>query len=212
MALSQVDICNLALSRAGGHSISQITSLGEASTEARQCAIKFPPLLRACLRSHAWRFAQKETALALLGTCADKEGFAGNAHYGKLFSYQYPEDCVRVLAVNSVQGKKGGFYGESVPYNVENSDDGSKIIVTPCEYAVLSFIAYVDDPGRWDSLFSDAFAWHLAAELCLSLGGDFGRVQALQEMAGKAFEKAKSRDCGESYLPLYSSRYLEARK
>lgn len=213
MAFSQVDICNLALSRAGGQSISQITSLGEASTEARQCAVKFPHVLRSALRAYPWQFSVRETALALLGTGADLalNGAAkDNIRYRTLLYYQYPEECLRILAVNPADGCKGNFSAESYPYTVERIKDGTKVIVTPCSKAVLTFSCYADDPGIWDSLFADAFAWQLASELCLSLGGDYGMVQALQDMAFRAFERAKSQDCGESRVVRFSS-YMEAR-
>lgn len=212
MALSQVDVCNLALSRMGGHSIAQITSLGEASTEARQCAIKFPHVLKAALRSYPWHFAVKEIALALLGAGAAESVFKDNILYQTLQYYQYPEECMQILAINPVMGRKGNYYTESFDYTVERIDDGTKVIVTSCPKAVLTCISFADDPSIWDSLFTDAFAWQLASELCLSLGGAAGLVQSLQEMASRAFEKAKSADCREGALAVHKSRYLEARK
>lgn len=211
MALSQVDVCNLALSRMGGHSIAQITSLGEASTEARQCAIKFPHVLKSALRSYPWHFAVKEIALALLGAGAANM-FKDNILYQTLQYYQYPEECLQILAINPVMGRKGNYYTESFDYTVERIADGTKVIVTSCPKAVLTCTSYADDPSIWDSLFTDAFAWQLAAELCLSLGGASGMVQSLQEMASRAFEKAKSADCREGALAVHKSWYLEARK
>lgn len=187
MAFSQADICNLALSRAGGHSISQITSLGEASTEARQCAVKFPHVLRSALRAYPWRFAVKEIALALLGTGAELALGGGkikdNIRYQSLFYYQYPEECLQILAVSPVNGKKGNYGAESAEYTVERLGDGTKVIVTPCAQAVLTCSSYADDPSIWDSLFLDAFAWQLAGELALSFGADYSKVQALQNTA-----------------------------
>lgn len=210
MALSQVDVCNLALSRMGGQTITQITSLGEASTEARQCAIKFPCVLRSALRSYPWHFATKEIALALLGAAAAEHVFKESSQ--TLHYYQYPEDCLQILAINPVTGRKGSFDAVSCAYTVERIADGTKVIVTPCPQAILTCTSYADDPGIWDSLFTDAFAWQLASELCLSLGGSSGIVQGLQEMASRAFEKAKSQDCKEGAIAVRKSYYLEARK
>lgn len=212
MALSQVDVCNLALSRMGGHSIAQITSLGEASTEARQCAVKFPYVLKSALRVYPWHFAVKEIALALLGAGAAESIFKDNILYRTLQYYQYPEECMQILAINPVMGKKGNYYAESFDYTVERIADGTKVIVTSCPKAILTCTSYADDPGIWDSLFTDAFAWQLASELCLSLGGAAGTVQSLQEMAGRAFEKAKSADCREGALGSRRSYYLEVRR
>lgn len=212
MALSQVDVCNLALSRMGGHSISQITSLGEASTEARQCAIKFPSVLRSALRSYPWRFATKEIALARLGEGSIESIFKNNILYQTLQYYQYPEECLQILAINPVYGKKGNFHAVSYDYTVEQLPDGTKVIVSSCPKAILTCTCYTADPGIWDSLFTDAFAWQLASELCLSLGGSAQMVQSLQEMADRAFEKVKSLDCKEGAIASRISYYLEARK
>lgn len=216
MAFSQVDICNLALSRAGGHSILQITSLGEASTEARQCAVKFPHVLRSALRAYPWRFAVKETALALIGTGAELALGGGkikdNLQYQNLFYYQYPEECLQILAINPVNGRKGNYSAESAEFTVERLHDGTKVIVTSCPQAVLTCSVYADDPSIWDSLFTDAFAWQLASELALGFGADFSKVQALQSMANSAFERAKSQDCRESAVLFRSSSYMEARQ
>lgn len=208
MALSQVDVCNLALSRMGGQSIMQITSLGEASTEARQCAIKFPYVLRSALRSYPWHFAAKEIALALLG--GEAREFKENSR--ALYYYQYPEECLQILAINPVTGRKGNYDTASFEYTVERIADGTKVIVTSCSQAVLTCTSYADDPSIWDSLFTDAFAWQLASELSLSLGGSSGIVQSLQEMASRAFEKAKNQDCREGAIVHRTSYYLEARK
>ncbi len=212
MAFSQVDVCNLALSRMGGQSISQITSLGEASTEARQCAIKFPYVLRSALRAYPWHFATKEIPLARLGAGSIESVFKDNILYQVLQYYQYPEECLQILAINPVTGKKGNYHAVSFDYTVERLPDGTKVIVSSCPKAILTCTSYADDPGIWDSLFTDAFAWQLAAELCLSLGGSPQIVQSLQEMANRAFEKAKSLDCKEGAIASRTSYYLEARK
>ncbi len=209
MGFSQVDICNLSLSRAGGNSILQITSLGEASTEARQCAIKFPHVLRSALRAYPWNFATKTVALALVGT-NELQKFYENIYY-----YQYPEDCLQILAINTPLDLQSITQNQalmSFPYSVELGADGTKFILTPCPQALLRFITYIDDPSIWDSLFCDAFAWQLASELCMSLGGDNGRVQALKDLASLAFDKAKSQDSKEGQYVIVNSNYLGARK
>jgi|GEM_PF-1755452 hypothetical protein len=212
MALSQVDVCNLALSRIGGHGISQITSLGEASTEARQCAVKFPYVLASALRAYPWHFATKEIVLALLGCGAAEHFLENDIFYRNLHYYQYPEECMRILALNPAAGKKGNHFAPAYDYTVERISDGTKAIVTPCPQAVLTCTSYSEDPSIWDSLFTDAFAWQLAGELCISFGGALDTVRTLREIADRSFEKAKSRDCGEEAADIYCSKYLEARK
>ena len=141
------------------------------------------------------------------GTFLENDIFYRNLHY-----YQYPEECMRILALNPAAGKKGNHFAPVYDYTVERISDGTKAIVTSCPQAVLTCTSYSEDPSIWDSLFTDAFAWQLAGELCLSFGGALDTVRTLREIADRAFEKAKSRDCGEEAADIYCSKYLEARK
>lgn len=131
MAVSQVELCNLALSRSGGQRITQITSLGEASNEARQCAVKLPHLIRIALRAFPWRFATKKKTLAPIvyekntqiesvyasaildfslndsnvstGSSAVNATQEQLALYGSSILYQYPEDCLAARLVYSAK-------------------------------------------------------------------------------------------------------------
>ena len=62
--LSDVKLCNLALSHLGGKA--RIASLAEASEEARQCALHYEPARDEALRALPWPFASKHKPLAAL--------------------------------------------------------------------------------------------------------------------------------------------------
>lgn len=60
MAVTEVSICNMALSRVGH---TTITALSDANDAARQCNLHYEPSRDALLRSHPWNFAVKRTRL-----------------------------------------------------------------------------------------------------------------------------------------------------
>lgn len=227
MAVSQVELCNIALSRAGGQRITQITSLGEASQEARQCAVKLPHLIRTALRSFAWRFASKKMPLALIvascpsassasqvGKNIDEAGtyFQHHILYGTAYTYQYPEDCLAILDIYSANSHTL-YLGElcTEKYYTELGDDNTKRIVSPVPDAILHYTCHVTDPNIWDPLFYDALAWQLAAELAIGLGNDAQKAKSLDEKAFNAWDKAQTASVKEHNNPSFQSSYLRAR-
>jgi hypothetical protein len=51
------------------------------------------------------------------------------------------------------------------PYQIETDTAGNKVIYTNQENALLRYQALVTDPTKFDPLFSNALAWHLASML-----------------------------------------------
>ncbi len=232
MAVSQVEVCNLALSRAGGHRIAQITSLGEASNEARQCAVKLPHLIRTALRAYPWRFATKKVVLAqtvlgqenkanpyqsVLSGQTENQNTQSSTEkqavlYGTSFLYQYPEDCLVARCLYSAK-ENIAHKNDTIEqdFHLELAQDGTKLLLCNVSDAVLIYTAYVSDASLWDAMFTDALAWQLAAELCVSLGNDMQKGQQLETRALQAFEKAKTLDSKESHYPLLATSYTQAR-
>lgn len=150
MAVSQVELCNLALSRSGGQRITQITSLGEASNEARQCAVKLPHLIRIALRAFPWRFATRKKTLAPIvyeknsltstvfaaaimdyslanGVVSSQENAVNSsleqvALYGSSVLYQYPEDCLAARMVYSVKSHASSSFAHDCMFEGNGRD------------------------------------------------------------------------------------------
>lgn len=200
MSLSPVDLCNLALSRAGGHRITQITALGEASNEARQCAIKYPGARRVALRNHPWRFASKRAVLAYIGE--------GNSEFR--YRYQYPADCLQIRGIEAFGMPRRD--GEPVlPFETELGADNTRTIVCDIAEAVLVYTVDIEDPNVWDSLFFDALAWQLGAELALALGNDGNKARFLEERAQIAWDDARTSDAREEQERKRVGGYVRAR-
>lgn len=150
---SNVEIANRALTKIGA---SRIISLNDDNKQGREVNSMFAIVRDAELRAHNWRFSIKRTAVAALST---------PPAFGYSYQYQAPTDCLKLLEV-------GDYYpgadltdyvgSDTSPYAYENG-----VILT--DYAAplkLRYIARIEDPSLYDSLFVEAFACKLAMELC----------------------------------------------
>lgn len=159
---SVVAICNLALSNLGKLNIS---SIDEASAEARACRQFYEHTRDLLLESYPWRFAAKTTSMAQVSN--DKPALWG-------YAYSRPVDCLKVRfvlrdpSVESCVVKANGvttFVGEQ--YYLEASS-----IYCDISPAFLHYTAKVTDPTKFTPLFVDALAWHLAVRLAMPLTRD----------------------------------------
>ena len=154
---SEIDICNLALSRVGAPS--RISALTDPSKEARLCRMMLPFARGATLEVHDWSFARKRLALAVID--ADFEGWD--------FAYQRPGDCV---APRYIFNPASDLVADRIPFETAaDSTLARNVILTDAEDAVLIYTALVTDPNMYTPMFSDALAWRLASDLAFQLRG-----------------------------------------
>ncbi|PHS70691.1 MAG: hypothetical protein COB23_03185 [Methylophaga sp.] len=198
---TEVDICNLALSRAKAGSIG---SLQEVSPQADQCRILYGITRDAVLAEFAWHFAKKTRALSLKEVVPDEW----------LYAYDYPNDCEKInylfpVGVVSYQYVKA----QAIKYEI-SSVGSSKLILTNTENVGASYTKLVTDTGLFTQKFIQLVAWLLASDLAISLGGDSG--QRLSEKALKMYEMklgvAKAHDANEqNNQPEYIPKSIRAR-
>jgi hypothetical protein len=162
MPLSQVQICNLALSRIG---ITQaIDSIDEASNEARQCKLLFDPCLEDLISSHDWPFANRIAELGLVEE---------NPTPSWTYSYRLPADYLKVNFIEeddseefqiSSDASGGLFYSnlDSVTLNYTASITDIGIIPTDVAWVLAGKLAYELAPAlsRSDSVIERAFRWY----------------------------------------------------
>lgn len=186
---SVIQICNIALMRIG--SSRTINSLSEQSKQADICNVFYESARDAVLSDFDWNFASKRVVLADLGTPSTDWQFA----------YRYPTDCSRIIEIMT-PGIRFPAPGMRITYEVGADSDGTgKIIYTNQPEAQLLYVGKITDPNMFDSLFSDALSWRLAAELAmpLSASGDLGN-KALQ-MYNAVILSAGARSMNESEEP-----------
>lgn len=167
---SLVDLCNLALLRIGGETI---TDLHEPSATATACRLLVGPARDGVLRAHPWRFAEAAARLARLGPAAGD----GLVEAGWL-AYALPGDCLAPRRLT-----------DGRPFRVRGTG-----LLTPADPAILVYTARVADPARFDPLFTTALAARLAADLVMPLQGDRDTQRQAERAFTHALDAARAAD------------------
>lgn len=157
-AITQVQICNLALGHIGQK---KIQALDENSRQAQAVDNIYISALEEALRSFNWPFAKTKRALVLI-----------SAYTPLRFSYgyAYPSNCVIVRKVYN-EGTIDENIGEKFE-EVFDPDGNRKVIETDCEYAYGEYTYNLTDTTLYDASFVTAFSHRLASDLAVALNGD----------------------------------------
>lgn len=188
---SEVDICNLALGHIGDAATVSSLYPPEGSAQAEHCK-RFYPIARDTLfEMHAWGFATKRIALAKLESIWPEWDFC----------YALPNDVANLLAVLPPDAQDDystrfaptdtpGYYANYAPmvaagryvpqaFSSEILEDGTEVIYTDQENAVLRYTGLITDPTKFSPLFTMTLSWHLASMLAGPIiKGDAGAAEA----------------------------------
>jgi hypothetical protein len=196
---SEVDICNAALSHLGDSA--NITSISppEGSVQAEHCARYYPMARDAMLEMHDWSFATRRVVLALQTIPPSVP--ATSWHY----AYAMPAGVAKLISVLAPEAADN----TGAAFEVENLPDGTPVIYSNTENAVLRYVARVTDPTRFSSLFTDALGWLLASYLAGPIiKGDAGAATGqacfktfLGQLTNATGSDARQRHVVDDYVP-----------
>ena len=205
---SEIQICNLALSRLGGY---RIQSFNDSSKEARECALHYPLMRDSVLEDHDWDFARKRILVALL-----YETYTGWA-----YAYQYPTDCLTIRKILGEADTVNGIsfdeetstpkLGQAEYEVISSATLNRRIILTDKADAELVYTARVTDPNMFSSLYIDAAAWRLASDLAIPLKGKPDLQATLVKFYMGTLAKAKASASNQSFEKPDVS-FVEARR
>lgn len=170
MSYTQVQICNLALTRMGAAGI--IQSMTEASEEAYNCNRLYEPSVRAMLDAYPWDFAREIATLALLSETPDDYDYA----------YSLPSGCVRPLYLLPKQDPPLEFRCRGTTLYTDQED------------AVLAYTDYVSNPALYSDTFAEAVSYRLAADLAVPLASDLQLQERMLKLAQVAVATARAAD------------------
>lgn len=214
--MDSTTICNMALSAIGSRS--RIVAITEQSPEAAECNLHYGQTLVELLRLHPWRFARRNSVLAVLkareGTPENPVGSGGDEpEWPWLYSYAYPNDAVKLRyiipqATNST-ATIGGIpltTAQQSPADiaetpavrwieagdVDENGQPIKVILTNQYQARMVHTALVTDPQVWDALFVTAYIGRLAGKICFNLNGDKSLLKMAMQSGKVAEEEAKA--------------------
>lgn len=188
MAVSKVEICNMALAHIG-RSATLIESIDERSVEARQCRLWYEPCRREVLEAHDWHFARRRLALALhADDPPDQWGYR----------YQLPSDLIAVRSIENPFAAgtvftrfdptaNWGSLTDAVAYELEVADSGEEVtLLTDMQDAVLFYTRDQEATATFPALFVNALSHYLAGKVAMALTG---KKQIQDDQAG-AFRQA----------------------
>ena len=185
---SRVDIWNLALSHIGHRA--GIADPDEVTAEANHCRRFYPFALRIALERFLWSFATRRISLAQVTNPVD--------HW--MFAYAMPTGVVKarsVLLPESTDDSK------EQDFAVESADDGSVIILTNVEDAVLKYTARVEDTNKFTPMFAMVLSYDLASMLCGPIPKDIKLKKAMFDTAMYYTGVAEAADANASRSSSY---------
>jgi hypothetical protein len=211
-----IDICNMALSHIGSP---RIQAFSDRTKQGYDCTLHYEPVRDSVLRAFPWNFAKKRKVLSLKDDSVS----------GWEYVYAYPTDCLRALDIYNPlisQSFTDGYYdnglfvqsavqvkADRIKFEVSlNEENNRRILLTNQEDAELVYIARVTDPNVFDTEFTKALAYALAAELAIPQKGD----PRLQEVMLRNYQmilgQAQKENANEQFdTPTNVSAYITAR-
>lgn len=181
------DAVNQALIRIGHNQ--RIQNIMEGSLEANAALEVYAQTRDELLRAGNWYFAQTTIAAGTPLKYGLPGGYfdtawdpATNPPPPWLFSYTYPDDC---LKVRSLQPLVGGLFLVSMApqptlfaeYNDPTYTPARKVILSNVETPRLTYTRQVVDPLTWEAGFATAFVAALAQQLSLAMEAQKAGIQ-----------------------------------
>ncbi len=182
--VSEVQICNMALSHVGSKSTIEI--VGEDNRPGKVCELWYAPARWATLEAYNWSFARKRLALAEHSVAAPTERWA--------YRYQYPADCVKMRLIENPLGDEA----DAIPFTVEEADADTSSILTDQEDAVGIYTRDVSTTSRFTMHFILMFSYRLGLFIESELTGKLSRRQSMQREFNQLKIEAPVTDSEES--------------
>lgn len=182
MAVSKIEICNIALTRLG---FPAIASLDERSNEARYCSKLYDSAVTSVLRDHHWNFASKRVRPAAV---PKPEEFVEYTYL-----YEVPVDCIRVKSILNASGDECSFSLESYM----DSGYSFKGVATNEPEPVMVYTKEVTDVRLFDAGFVEALTFRLAADLAWPLVREHEAESSMLQKYAAALPSAMSTDSQE---------------
>ena len=189
MAVSEVTICNLALSWLAGN---LIISIDDDINEAKLCKANYELSRDAVLESMAWTFATKRYALV---PEVDKPA------WGYEYQFTIPADVISVLDVTNKSDTPNG--ANDLDWRREGN-----LILCDVSKVYVKAIFKQTDPARFPPNFVQAVAARLAAEIAVPLTESQQLLMAMEAKYRDRLMIAASSDGIQGKTDVIDSRHL----
>ena len=176
MATSKTGIANLALTNLGQELISDIT---EDNDSARTLNNMYDSVRDAALRMHPWNFAIKRETIA-----ADPK----KPKWKWANSFRVPSDFLRMIETE--------FHS---PFEIE----GNNILSNETGALNIKYVARIEDPAQYDSLFVEVFAAMLAVQAVERIAQSNAKKSSLERDLKVILHRARSVDGQENDFQVF---------
>lgn len=223
VALTEIVIANMALSRAGvlrplPAGDGTLANSTDGSIELQACQLWYPICRDRCLEGFPWPFARAFATLTLADDGTDEiwEEEWANA-------YNLPADCLRAWRFVTDRHAAVLSTGCGLAYYVPQDDarpfvirehGGAQVILTDVEEADadLEYTKQVTDPTRFSFTFASALAYLLGSEVSEPLSVSPERAERLRQLYLMEGAKAASQAANEEQPPEDGDgRFLRSR-
>ncbi|MBP6563992.1 MAG: hypothetical protein KA200_00105 [Burkholderiales bacterium] len=173
---TEVQIANLALSHIGHKADVTAIDGTEASREAELCTMFYPQARDVVLERHPWKFTMRRAAASAVS----------EEVLGWDYVYAMPTEYMRIHAVLPEEFADEYEHDVEYPFQIETLDDGTEVIVSDVENAVLRFQVRVTDTAKFPPSVTSAISYMLASLLAgpLIKGGEgIAESKRCREMA-----------------------------
>lgn len=185
---SRVDIWNTALSHIGHRA--NIADPDEASAEANHCRRFYPLALAVTLERYSWSFATRRAVLAEVENPV--------THWS--FAYGLPNQCIKAHAVLLPESTDDS---KEQPFAIEVDENGSSILYTNIENAVIKYTTLVEDTNKFTPMFVIALSYDLAGLLVGPIPKDAKLKKAMMDAALYYTGLAEAADANASHDTSY---------
>jgi hypothetical protein len=201
MAVSEAQICNLALSYIKQTKTTIANLDTDTGNTAVQCRIQYDTCRQFVLTDHDWNFAARRVTLADISS-DPMSPVTWN------FRYDYPSDCLKVRNIEPLLKTN-----DPVPFVIEQEDDGSGLsILTDLEDARLIYTTDVTNVTFFSPGFVKSLGWYLASEIAPALSGSEKIQEAAVTIYRNTIAAAQAVDSGEGQAdPELDSPWERAR-
>ena len=209
-AISEVRICNMAMSMIGASS--KIETLTEDTAEAQECNLWYTYSRKQALAANDWSFARRRLTLATHNDDPPSGIWA--------YRYQYPSDCVvlrnlqnpsGVAAIACLNDNFTTF--DAVPFEVETASSQTDLsILTDLDEAVAVYTFDLTEVLLFSEFFVQMLAAALAANTAFTLTGQSELEDKMVQRFQLMSRAARASDANEAVgKPPRDVDYIRAR-
>lgn len=180
MALTQLQLCNLACSAIGAGTIDD---LSETSVEAEQCNLWYEPVRDMVFRAAPWQSLEAQSRLTLtVERDQDEDWVATDPTPGWAYAYALPANMIQPRYLADFRSFKLG------------STNGTRTLTVNLPDPILIYTANDVAIADWDSGLVQAIWSALAAHIAIKCTGQESKQQSMWQIADDKVRTARAQD------------------